>query len=207
MTDLITKKIEDCVLRFREGRPEYIIEIDHDKASLSMLTSADITNFFRNAIFGPVITKFIDNEREVDVRVRFTENLRDSIDKIMNLSIKNNNGDIVPVKMITNLKEDIGPTKIWRHNGRRCVSITAQIGNLSYDDSVKEIEKVLSTLNDREAEIIRLRFGIGYGYPLTLEDVGKIFKITRERVRQIEAKAIRKMKHPSRCKSLIDYLE
>ncbi|MFH0948284.1 MAG: sigma-70 family RNA polymerase sigma factor [Elusimicrobiota bacterium] len=75
--------------------------------------------------------------------------------------------------------------------------------NLRY----KEIEKVLLTLNEREAEIIRLRFGIGYGYPLTLEDVGKIFKITRERVRQIEAKAIRKMKHPSRCKNLMDYLE
>lgn len=71
----------------------------------------------------------------------------------------------------------------------------------------KEIEKVLLTLNEREAEIIRLRFGIGYGYPLTLEDVGKIFKITRERVRQIEAKAIRKMKHPSRSKNLMDYLE
>ena len=70
-----------------------------------------------------------------------------------------------------------------------------------------EIEKVLATLTEREAEIIRLRFGIGYGYPLTLEDVGKIFKITRERVRQIEAKAIRKMRHPSRSKSLMDYME
>src|SRR3989339_611311 len=75
--------------------------------------------------------------------------------------------------------------------------------NLKYD----EIEKVLATLTEREAEIIRLRFGIGYGYPLTLEDVGKIFKITRERVRQIEAKAIRKMRHPSRSKSLLDYME
>ncbi|MFH1540577.1 MAG: sigma-70 family RNA polymerase sigma factor [Elusimicrobiota bacterium] len=70
----------------------------------------------------------------------------------------------------------------------------------------KEIEKVLSTLNEREAEIIRLRFGISYGYPLTLEDIGKIFKITRERVRQIEAKAIKKMKHPTRYKNLKDYL-
>ena len=79
--------------------------------------------------------------------------------------------------------------------------------HIQSDLRYKEIEKVLTTLNEREAEIIRLRFGIGYGYPLTLEDVGKIFKITRERVRQIEAKAIRKMKHPSRCKSLIDYLD
>ncbi|MBN1383971.1 MAG: sigma-70 family RNA polymerase sigma factor [Elusimicrobia bacterium] len=73
--------------------------------------------------------------------------------------------------------------------------------NLRY----KEIETVLSSLSEREAEIIRLRFGVGYGYPLTLEDVGKIFKITRERVRQIEAKAIRKMRHPSRSKGLLDY--
>lgn len=74
--------------------------------------------------------------------------------------------------------------------------------NLRY----KEIENVLSSLGEREAEIIRLRFGVGYGYPLTLEDVGKIFKITRERVRQIEAKAIRKMRHPSRSKGLLDYV-
>ncbi|MDD5686227.1 MAG: sigma-70 family RNA polymerase sigma factor [Elusimicrobia bacterium] len=79
--------------------------------------------------------------------------------------------------------------------------------NMHSDFRYKEIENVLLTLSEREAEIIRLRFGIGYGYPLTLEDVGKIFKITRERVRQIEAKAIRKMKHPSRSKNLTDYME
>ena len=70
-----------------------------------------------------------------------------------------------------------------------------------------EVEKVLSTLTDREAKIIKLRFGIDSGYPRTLEEVGRIFKVTRERVRQIEAKAIRKLRHPSRSKSLRDYLE
>ena len=70
-----------------------------------------------------------------------------------------------------------------------------------------EVEKVLSTLTDREAKIIKLRFGIGTGYPRTLEEVGRIFKVTRERVRQIEAKAIRKLRHPSRSKSLRDYME
>ena len=64
----------------------------------------------------------------------------------------------------------------------------------------KEIEKVLSTLTEREAKIIKLRFGIGVGYPRTLEEVGHIFNVTRERVRQIEAKAIRKLRHPSRSK-------
>ncbi|MCB4792606.1 MAG: sigma-70 family RNA polymerase sigma factor [Elusimicrobia bacterium] len=70
-----------------------------------------------------------------------------------------------------------------------------------------EIEKVLCTLTPREADIIRLRYGIGVGYPRTLEEVGKIFGVTRERVRQIEAKAIRKLRHPSRSKQLREYLE
>src|SRR3989338_467786 len=71
----------------------------------------------------------------------------------------------------------------------------------------QEIEGVLSTLSEREAEIIRLRFGISSGYPRTLEEVGKIFSVTRERVRQIEAKAIRKLRHPTRSKRLREYLE
>ncbi|OGS04577.1 MAG: hypothetical protein A3G41_08000 [Elusimicrobia bacterium RIFCSPLOWO2_12_FULL_59_9] len=71
----------------------------------------------------------------------------------------------------------------------------------------KEVEKVLSTLTDREAKILKLRFGLDSGYPRTLEEVGRIFKVTRERVRQIEAKAIRKLRHPSRSKSLRDYTE
>ena len=70
-----------------------------------------------------------------------------------------------------------------------------------------EVEKVLSTLTDREAKIIKLRFCIDSGYPRTLEEVGRIFRVTRERVRQIEAKAIRKLRHPSRSKSLRDYLD
>lgn len=71
----------------------------------------------------------------------------------------------------------------------------------------QEVEEVLDTLSEREAKIIRLRFGIDSGYPRTLEEVGKMFNVTRERVRQIEAKAIRKLRHPSRAKMLKDYQE
>jgi RNA polymerase primary sigma factor len=65
-----------------------------------------------------------------------------------------------------------------------------------------QIEKVLATLSKREESIIRLRFGLGDGCPRTLEEVGAIFNVTRERVRQIEVKALRKLRHPSRCKRL-----
>ncbi|MBI4669492.1 MAG: sigma-70 family RNA polymerase sigma factor [Elusimicrobia bacterium] len=71
----------------------------------------------------------------------------------------------------------------------------------------REIEKVLATLSSREARIVRLRFGLESGYPRTLEEVGRMFKVTRERVRQIEAKAIRKLRHPSRSKMLKDYID
>jgi RNA polymerase primary sigma factor len=69
-----------------------------------------------------------------------------------------------------------------------------------------KIEGLLKTLTYREREIIRLRYGLGDGYTYTLEEVGRIFKVTRERVRQIEAKAVRKLQHPVRSKQLEGFL-
>lgn len=70
----------------------------------------------------------------------------------------------------------------------------------------EDINKVLAQLTDREAEVLRLRFGLVDNQPKTLEEVGRKFKVTRERIRQIEAKAIRKLKHPQRSKALRDYI-
>jgi len=71
----------------------------------------------------------------------------------------------------------------------------------------ERIEHVLNTLSYREREIIKLRYGIGDGYTYTLEEVGRIFKVTRERVRQVEAKAIRKMQHPVRSRKLEGFVD
>lgn len=71
----------------------------------------------------------------------------------------------------------------------------------------EQLEDVLETLTPREKEVLRLRFGLNDGKPRTLEEVGKVFGVTRERIRQIEAKALRKLRHPSRSKKLKDFLE
>jgi len=69
------------------------------------------------------------------------------------------------------------------------------------------LDEVLATLSDREARVLKLRFGLEGNKQMTLEEVGKVFGVTRERIRQIEAKALRKLKHPSRRKKLQDYLD
>jgi len=80
--------------------------------------------------------------------------------------------------------------------------------NTAASEMLKDkIDNVLKTLTYREREIIKLRYGLGDGYTYTLEEVGRIFKVTRERVRQIEAKAVRKLQHPVRSKQLKGFLE
>ena len=71
----------------------------------------------------------------------------------------------------------------------------------------EQLKDVLETLTPREARVLKLRFGLDDGRMRTLEEVGKEFNVTRERIRQIEAKALRKLRHPSRSKKLKDYLD
>ncbi|MBO4217373.1 MAG: sigma-70 family RNA polymerase sigma factor, partial [Clostridia bacterium] len=71
----------------------------------------------------------------------------------------------------------------------------------------EQLDEVLHTLTPREEQVLRLRFGLDDGRSRTLEEVGQQFNITRERIRQIEAKALRKLRHPSRSKKLRDYLD
>ncbi|MCQ2408777.1 MAG: RNA polymerase sigma factor RpoD [Oscillospiraceae bacterium] len=71
----------------------------------------------------------------------------------------------------------------------------------------EQLNEVLATLTPREADVLRMRYGLDNEPPRTLEDVGKAFNVTRERIRQIEAKALRKLRHPSRSKKVRDYLE
>ena len=96
----------------------------------------------------------------------------------------------------------------------------SQLGDFIQDDNVPvpaeaaafsllqdQLQEVLDTLTDREQKVLRLRFGLDDGRARTLEEVGKEFNVTRERIRQIEAKALRKLRHPSRSRKLKDYLD
>ncbi len=86
-------------------------------------------------------------------------------------------------------------------------SAESPVNAAAYEMLKDKIHSVLHTLSFREREIIKLRYGIGDGYTYTLEEVGRIFKVTRERVRQIEAKAVRKLQHPVRSRLLEGFLE
>lgn len=85
--------------------------------------------------------------------------------------------------------------------------VPAPVDAAAYSMLKEQLMEELDTLSDREKKVLMLRFGLEDGRPRTLEEVGKEFNVTRERIRQIEAKALRKLRHPSRSKKLKDYLE
>ena len=86
-------------------------------------------------------------------------------------------------------------------------NVPAPVEAAAFSMLKEQLVEVLSTLTEREQKVLRLRFGLDDGRARTLEEVGKEFDVTRERIRQIEAKALRKLRHPTRSKKLKDYLE
>ena len=104
---------------------------------------------------------------------------------------------------------------IWENAKVKRLDEAVDLGEIAFafpqdsaSDALREqLNEVLATLTPREAKVLSLRFGIEDGRPRTLEEVGKEFNVTRERIRQIEAKALRKLRHPSRNKKLKDFLD
>ena len=120
-------------------------------------------------------------------------------------------------KRVTELMQSSGDTvsletPVGDEDGSNLGDFVADDSNASTEDKAEsvflreEIEQMLQGLNPREREVIILRFGLESGHPLTLEEVGKRFKVTRERIRQIETAALRKLRNPSRSKKIRDFL-
>jgi len=138
--------IEECLLRFREGRPEYLLSIDRLRAAAGMIDHSSIAERTRNSLFGPVVTKFLDSDREVDVRIRLKGEDRDTIDDLMAGVLKNEKGGNLLFRNLVNMSEGEGMTRIYRLNGRRSVSVTAKIGSLSFQEGEQRIKKVLESI-------------------------------------------------------------
>ena len=85
-------------------------------------------------------------------------------------------------------------------------NLTKEVAELKEKLAKIDVDEALQNLNEREAQVLIMRFGLDDNKPKTLEDVGKHFNVTRERIRQIEFKALRKLKHPSRSRKLKDYV-
>ena len=120
-------------------------------------------------------------------------------------------------KRVTELMQSSGDTvsletPVGEEDGSNLGDFVADDSNASTEEKAEsvflreEIEQMLQGLNPREREVIILRFGLESGHPLTLEEVGKRFKVTRERIRQIETAALRKLRNPSRSKKIRDFL-
>ena len=123
----------------------------------------------------------------------------------------------IPVHMVETIKISQDPVSLETPIGEEEDShlgdfipdedIPSPVDAAAYSMLQKQLREVLDTLSEREKKVLILRFGLDDGRPRTLEEVGREFNVTRERIRQIEAKALRKLRHPSRSKKLRDYLE
>lgn len=138
--------IGECYLRFRDGRPEYLLTLDRGKSSMSGVAASSVAERIRGGLFGPVVTKFIEKGREIDVRLRLKETDRDTIENVMSGSVKNGKGDDVPIPELVTLSEGEGATRIYRMNGRRSLSVTAKTGSLSLEESGYRIKETIDAM-------------------------------------------------------------
>lgn len=139
--------IAECMLRFREGMPEYTVLIDRDAAGRVGISHASVADTVRNYLFGPVITKYIEKGREVDVRFRLKDQDRTSIEHVFTGSVRSESGQLVPLSAVSAFSESSGATKMFRLNGRKCCSITARTGSLSFHEAERTIRSVLKSVD------------------------------------------------------------
>ena len=173
------------------------------------------------------ITRSIaDQSRTIRIPVHMTETINKLI-KVSRALVQQNGKEPTPEEIAHEMRMPVDKVRGVLKIAQEPISLQTPIGDegdthfgdfiedkravspanaTAYSMLKEQMEDVLSTLTEREKKVLRLRFGIGDGYPRTLEEVGSVFKVTRERVRQIEAKALRKLRHPTRSRKLKNFL-
>ena len=173
------------------------------------------------------ITRSIaDQSRTIRIPVHMTETINKLI-RVSRALVQENGKEPTPEEIAYDMKMPVDKVRGILKIAQEPISLQTPIGDegdthfgdfiedkraispanaTAYSMLREQVGDVLTTLTDREKKVLRLRFGIGDGYPRTLEEVGSIFNVTRERVRQIEAKALRKLRHPTRSRKLKNFL-
>jgi RNA polymerase primary sigma factor len=173
------------------------------------------------------ITRSIaDQSRTIRIPVHMTETINKLI-KVSRTLVQQNGKEPTPEEIARKMRMPVDKVRGILKIAQEPISLQTPIGDegdthfgdfiedkraispanaTAYSMLKEQMDDVLDTLTEREKKVLRLRFGIGDGYPRTLEEVGAVFKVTRERVRQIEAKALRKLRHPTRSRKLKNFL-
>ncbi len=173
------------------------------------------------------ITRSIaDQSRTIRIPVHMTETINKLI-KVSRALVQQNGKEPTPEEIAHKMRMPVDKVRGILKIAQEPISLQTPIGDegdthfgdfiedkraispanaTAYSMLKEQMDDVLGTLTEREKKVLRLRFGIGDGYPRTLEEVGAVFNVTRERVRQIEAKALRKLRHPTRSRKLKNFL-
>jgi len=173
------------------------------------------------------ITRSIaDQSRTIRIPVHMTETINKFI-RVSRVLVQETGREPVPEEIASRMRMPVDKVRAILKIAQEPISLQTPIGDegdthfgdfiedkravspasaTAYAMLKEQMDDVLDTLTEREKKVLRLRFGIGDGYPRTLEEVGEIFNVTRERVRQIEAKALRKLRHPTRSRKLRNFL-
>ena len=174
-----------------------------------------------------VTRSIADQARTIRIPVHMTETINKLV-RVSRILVQENGKEPAPEEIAHEMRMSVEKVRSILKIAQEPISLQTPIGDegdtnfgdfiedkravspanaTAYTILKEEMDNILNTLTEREKRVLRLRFGIGDGYLRTLEEVGSIFNVTRERVRQIEAKALRKLRHPTRSRRLKNFLE